>query len=194
MRSRLSHAGSARCFQSASHLRRAITCPVAATSPRMPVPTGIGVAESRCCGRNTAVCHRQVQTTVGFVHQPDLSEGNVGTSYGSGDEFFQQACRATTPARRRGASAPRSSGQSSYRTRLSKRLSLVGFMRRRLPRGGRFVEQIGSIIRPVRFLEPRSPETGFRKYCMCDACGHYTSQLARRVQKGLAATEYQSKT
>ncbi len=40
--------------------------------------------------RNAAACNRQVQATICFLDHPDLSEGNVGTTYGSGDEFLQQ--------------------------------------------------------------------------------------------------------
>src|SRR5581483_11710161 len=40
--------------------------------------------------RSAAGCNGKVQTTIGFVHEPDLNEGNVRTSHGSGDEFFQQ--------------------------------------------------------------------------------------------------------
>jgi hypothetical protein len=40
--------------------------------------------------RSTAASHSQVQTTIGFLEHPDLTEGKVGTSHSSGDKFLQQ--------------------------------------------------------------------------------------------------------
>ena len=71
-------------------LRRAIRCPVAATWPRIPVPTGIGSADSLSCGGTLPAAIARCRQPSVFIHHPDLSEGNIGTSYGPGDEFFQQ--------------------------------------------------------------------------------------------------------
>jgi hypothetical protein len=49
---------------------------------------GLGLA---WFGRNGASLNRQVQTTISFIQQPDLSAHNVRTSHSPGEKLVQQA-------------------------------------------------------------------------------------------------------